>query len=841
MVKFLLRALTVLSIAVMASGQPHYYLSLASSAEDYYLGPKGTGGQGIEPPGEWYGEGTGPLGLSGRVERTAFLNLSRGRYPDGERDAVQIQYREGKCEHVPGTDLTFTAVPGVKVIWSQGDRNTRRGVEESHGAAVKAAPDYIQDTCGFTRRGKGGREWERAGLIFALFEHGTSRAGDPLLHTHCCLLNVLTREDGTTGTLANSRLLYRHKMAAGAIYRAELSYQLEQRLGLKMHRENTWCDISDVRKDLVAEFSKRGEEIREKMADLGVTGAKAAAQVTIDTRQGKEKRTREELFLAWQEVGRAFGFSTEEVKGLLMKQGPRHDLAERVHTALDTSLLKITQSQSHFRERDLLRHTAEESQCQGLPAFIIRHTVRQELERSEEIVRLGRVKGEERFTTREMMDLEKALRSYVESSKQNTFHQVPPETVNAVLARYGTITDEQKEAVLHVTVKDGSIVVISGMAGTGKGFVLKVASEAWKQEGFEVYGACLAAKAARGLEDGSGIQSTTIHRMLRDLEKGQLVITDRTVVVVDEAGMVGTRQLELLAREVTKGGGKLVLCGDAKQLQPIEAGAPFKAIGEWLGEAKLTEIIRQRDERDRENVRRFERGDARDALKDLAARGLLSVSDDRLIATTELVKSWKERGVENPKDNLMLASTRLEVALLNRMAQDERKAKGELGDIRVKVGADYIHERERILFTRNDRALGIENGSLGIVMRVDLFQNALLVRLDTGKLVSIPLDSYDHVRLGYCLTTHSAQGVTVEKDVFVLAGGPMQDRELSYVQASRARGQTLVFTDRLEAGDELTELSRQMSTSRQKDLAHDLISLKGNDFSTFQERKEERP
>src|SRR5262249_20901149 len=163
--------------------------SLASAAEDYYLGSKNAEGKGIEPPGEWYGKGTPVFGLSGEVKRREFLNLSAGRYPDGEKDAVQIQYRERKSEHVPGTDLTFTAVPGVKVIWSQGDRHTRREVEESHRASVKAALDYIQDTCGFTRRGKGGHEWERAGLIFAIFEHGTSRAGDPLLHSHCCLLN----------------------------------------------------------------------------------------------------------------------------------------------------------------------------------------------------------------------------------------------------------------------------------------------------------------------------------------------------------------------------------------------------------------------------------------------------------------------------------------------------------------------------------------------------------------------------------------------------------------------------------------------------------------------------
>ena len=303
------------------------------------------------------------------------------------------------------------------------------------------------------------------------------------------------------------------------------------------------------------------------------------------------------------------------------------------------------------------------------------------------------------------------------------------------------------------------------------------------------------------------------------MESGELPLNERTVLVVDEAGMVGTRQMAALVKATEAAGAKLVLVGEATQLQPIEAGGAFAALGERLGQAELTEIRRQREPWAREAVRSVATGDARAGLRAYAERGLLTVADDREGARTALIADWKAGGLQQADENLILTSTNRDATLLNRQAQAARREAGCLGAGTVRVGSETVHEGDRVLFTRNSRVYGVKNGSLGTVLTADAFRETLTARLDgSGDEVTVPLSRYQAVKLGYAVTTHKAQGITVE-NAFVLAGGAMQDRELSYVQLSRTRGETRLYTDRAEAGEGLADLSRQMSNSRQKELA----------------------
>src|SRR5262245_27980884 len=201
---------TMLSIAALSGGQGNYYLALAR--DDYYL-------KGGEPPGRWLGEGAKLLGLTGQVEGPALKQLLRGFSADG---AVPLIQGAGNSDHQPGWDLTFSCPKSVSVLWSQAEESERRVIQEAQAAAVREALDYLQDVAAFTRRGKGGHTQERTKLLVASFDHGTSRAQDPQLHTHCLILNVGVRADGTTGTIL-SEPFYRHKLAAGAMYRAELA------------------------------------------------------------------------------------------------------------------------------------------------------------------------------------------------------------------------------------------------------------------------------------------------------------------------------------------------------------------------------------------------------------------------------------------------------------------------------------------------------------------------------------------------------------------------------------------------------------------------------------------
>jgi conjugative relaxase-like TrwC/TraI family protein len=836
----------MLSMSAMSNGQWKYYSQL--SEEDYHA-------KDAESPGMWLGQGAEALGLSGQVQKEELRNLFRGYSPDGTRPLVQIQDWKDR-ERQPGWDLTFSPSKDISTLGAVGGPEVRKEIEEAHFEAVKAGIGYIEDAASFCRRGKGGCELEPAKLVVAAYQHETARAvegnlPDPQLHTHALVLNVGVRPDGTTGAIL-SQPLYKHKMAAGAIYRAELSYQLEKRLGLKLEREESWFKAVGVPEGLTEEFSKRRHQIEESLDQHGTRSAKAAAAAALATREKKEHFDRSELRDAWQEIGRAYGFTPEKVEGLLHCQRRRSDHEERLQSAVSTAVKKLMQSHAHFSERDLVRYAAEEAQGKCLSASVIREAVREELEKSPEIVRLGRVKDELRYTTREMLKVEKKMLDQVEELNRRSGHIVSDRTTKAVLAEHPSMKEEQKNALLHVA-NGADITVISGMAGTGKTFLLEALRKAYEREGREVIGVALAGKAAQGLEDGAGIKSQTIHRQLWKMEAPdlkeiakyhlkQLVralkgksnyglrtaekFGERTVLVVDEAGMVGTRQMAKLIEAVRDAGAKLILVGDARQLQPIECGAPFKSIGERHGQAELKDIIRQKDERDKENVRRFARGDSHEALADLAKRGLLTVAEDPRAAMRELISAWKEVGVQNPTGNIIIAGTNLKATVLNRRAQEERRAQGLLVGPRVKVGTEYIHENDRILFTQNSIPLGVRNGYLGTVVRVDpMVGKALYVRLDSGRIVYVPLKSYQDLQLGYAITTHKGQGITVKGNIFALVGGPMQDREMSYVQASRAEGTTRLFTDRIEAGDKLADLAAQMSKSRQKDLAHDHLPL----------------
>lgn len=838
----------MLSIAALSGGQGNYYLALAR--DDYYL-------KGGEPPGQWLGKGAERLGLTAQVGGPELKQLLRGFSSDGTRPLIQ---GAGSPKHQPGWDLTFSSPKSVSALWSQADPDVRRVIQEAQTAAVREALDYLQDAAALTRRGRGGQTREPTNLVVAAFDHGTSRAQDPQLHTHCLVLNVGVREDGTTGTIL-SQPLYAHKLAAGAVYRAELSNQLEKRLGVVVERRQSWFEVEGIPAELIDDFSKRREQVEKALADRGATGARAAAKLALATRQAKEHLPRAELLPEWQEVGRRHGFTSENVYTLMGRQLPRQDLAARVGTCIRAAAERITRQDSHFPERELVRRAAEEAQTMGIPASVLRHMIKQELDRSPEFVGLGRSDGEIRYTTREMLALEKKLLAQVESLKSLPQTPLAETTVRAV---EGPLADEQRQALRHLTQSGGSIHLVSGLAGTGKTSMLRAARAAFEREGFEVYGACLSGKAAQGLEEGAGIRSNTLAKLLGmpqvgfrgELDRGPIDtlkdharqvgraalgkntwpvepirLTPKAVLVVDEAGMVGTRQMERLTETVLAAGARLVLVGDEKQLQAIDAGGPFGSLGDRLGRATLTEIRRQREPWAREAVKQIAGGEARAALREYASRGLITVTEDRHEAMRALVNRWKRDGAVNPRDHLILASSNAEASRLNQMAQTQRMLAGGLGKQALGIAGSDLHHGDRVLFTRNSKRYGVQNGSLGTVTEVDVANGILTVRLDRGKLVMVPVRDYAHLKLGYALTTHKAQGATTE-NAYVLLGGPGQDRELSYVQASRARGTTRFFLDKVEAGDDMRDLCKQLEHSRQKNLSHDLLERSGKEQMT---------
>src|SRR5581483_2807847 len=267
-----------------------------------------------------------------------------------------------------------------------------------------------------TRRGKGGVYQEPVGLVVALCPHHESRNGDPNLHTHALVMVPGVAEDGSTGAV-DFRPLLRLKLAAGALYHCELAKQLEE-LGLTVVREKTWFKLGGIPEELVRELSSRRREIEAVLKARGATSAKAAELAALETRHAKETISREEVERKTRAAAEAHGLTADDVEKLF-GQVPLRDPEAEARAALSQALATITRNQSHFAWADLVRHTAIEAIGRGLGAAEVLERVEAFLRESPEIVRLGRWKGEERFTTHEILELEKRLLALVESSKAN--------------------------------------------------------------------------------------------------------------------------------------------------------------------------------------------------------------------------------------------------------------------------------------------------------------------------------------------------------------------------------------------------------------------------------------
>jgi ATP-dependent exoDNAse (exonuclease V) alpha subunit len=288
----------------------------------------------------------------------------------------------------------------------------------------------------------------------------------------------------------------------------------------------------------------------------------------------------------------------------------------------------------------------------------------------------------------------------------------------------------------------------------------------------------------------------------------------RTVLLIDEAAMVGTRQLRDVGVACAEAGAKLILAGDAGQLQSIEAGGGFAALSRHLGAATLTDIRRQRESWARQVVKDFAAGRAEAALDALDARGLVAVHDEQESAESRLLADWTRSALHEPHGKIILAGTNPEVARLNAMAQQARLKAGLLHGEALTIGEERLYLNDRVLFLRNSIAVGVFNGELGTVIQRE--GTTLTVAMDHPRQVTVDTGSYPHLKLGYALTTHKAQGMTAE-EAFVLSGA-MQNRELTYVQASRARETTRIYI----GGEQLDEAARRMNRSLPKELASEL-------------------
>ncbi|ESQ90247.1 Ti-type conjugative transfer relaxase TraA [Asticcacaulis benevestitus] len=496
---------------------------------------------------------------------------------------------------------------------------------------------------------------------------------------------------------------------------------------------------------------------------------------------------------------------------------------ERILANPNIALDAITHTQATFTKRDLAMFVHRHSD--GADQF---NAVMTAVRQSPDLVELGKDgRGDERFTSRDMIETEQRLQRAADLMKAREHHRVMEDQRKAALerakARGFTLSDEQNAAFAHVTKADGLSVVV-GYAGTGKSAMLGIAREAWEDAGYTVRGAALSGISAENLESGSGIQSRTIASLEHQWAKGRELLTARDVLVVDEAGMVGSRQMERVLSAAAEAGAKVVLVGDPEQLQAIEAGAAFRAIHERHGGVEITQVRRQHEDWQRDATRHLATGRTTQAVYAYFDHGHVHEAETREDARKELVKRWDKDRIDTPEaSRLILTHTNDEVQALNALARDRLKARGELGDdvdIKVERGDRTFAAGDRVLFLRNERGLddkgGVRNGTLGTAVVVE--PNQISVRLDDGRSVAFDLKDYNSLDHGYAVTIHKSQGVTIDR-AHVLAT-PGLDSHSSYVALSRHRDSVDLNYGR-DDFDDLNRLGRTLSRERSKDVALD--------------------
>ncbi len=509
---------------------------------------------------------------------------------------------------------------------------------------------------------------------------------------------------------------------------------------------------------------------------------------------------------------------------------------EKIIAEPGIALDAITRQQATFTKRDLAM-------------FVHRHSDGKEqfdhamnaVQSSPDLTALGKDgRGEDRFTSRDMIEVENRLHRSTELMAERERHQVSERDRDRALASAESrglhLSGEQRDAFHHAT--DGKdLGVVIGYAGTGKSAMLGVAREAWEGAGFEVRGAVLSGIAAEGLEAGSSIPSRTIASLEHQWGQGRELLTNRDVLVIDEAGMIGSRQMERVLSAANDAGAKVVLVGDPEQLQAIEAGAAFRSIAERHGGVEIAEIRRQQIDWQRDATRQLATGRTGEALRDYAEHGMVHSADTREAARGELIDTWDRERIASPdQSRIILTHTNDEVQNLNELARDKLRDAGQLGaDITIQTerGERQFATGDRLMFLRNDRELGVKNGSLGTIEQVS--PQRIDVMLDDGR--SVQFDTKDHVHVdhGYAATIHKSQGVTIDR-THVLAT-PGLDRHATYVALSRHREGVQVHYGR----DDFTsgsQLVRTLSRERGKDMASDYSRVREADPARdFAERR----
>ena len=692
----------------------------------------------------WAGSGIELLGLGSDVSAEAVARLAEGRHPSTGEPLV----KGAGDSHVMGADLTFSAPKDVSAIFAGADPETQAAINECMRGAVESAIAY-SESIAVTRHGKGGRIKQRAEAIaVACYPHFASRALDPQLHIHAFMFNAGKRANAEEWSALDQKAQFDHKMATGILFRAELASRLSS-LGLGIVQDGPYFKVEGISDHQREALSQRSKEINAYLAERGLCekdGAAAREIASLNTRSNKSEPGYAELLGRLRDAALSLGLTPKTIESMRSK-APAQGTAVIDHELdIEALISELTATKSVATAQDALQLICEKAMGRWSAARCLQEL--NTLLAHPKILRLGETEHlSQVITSQDMLDIEADISARVAAGRALETHRVPASAVNEAFARLSSEIEaklgapvdleQQRLAALHVCADTGSHAFVEGWAGAGKTTMLRAVGEVYKSQGFKTIG-CSQAAAAQNLARETGIRSSTIASILLAIESGRIPLGPKAIVILDEAGMVGSRELSALQRRVVDAGAKLVCVGDSKQLQPIAAGGIFKALVARHGAAEISSIQRQRtnaepllrwlsgaigknppslsketiaalrclpedalataldalaasDERMayglqrwrdrfdhlwmRECVESFAIGHAREALGTMDARGRLKLISDSAAAMEELISAW-DADKTPTKDKAIIAGTRTEVTTLNELARHRMIQRG---------------------------------------------------------------------------------------------------------------------------------------------------------------------
>jgi len=822
----------------------------------------------------FFGRGAEALGLSERDATPGiFGKLCAGIGPNGER----LRQNAGQSQDA-AWDITLNFSKSVSLAALLGSDKSRSCIQNAATETMEKLARHVESSVAQTRRGKGGRTIESvAGLVMVGFWHIESRYGDPHLHCHLLVFNACLRHDGTWGAV-HSKPLYRSKMALGALASAEMATQLRAE-GLDIVAARDGFEIRGISESVRRAFSKGRERILKFAEERGYGSAKALESINRRLRPAKVNNDRVAQLAAWRETAASHGVTPEHIQNLFGRPRAVHlaRLRGNARRATRGAVAWLTEHTSTFRREDVLRLAANACRGGHAPLDAIVRATDEQLRHDSRILWLGERHGQAIYAARQNLDLERRAIHAAKVASSDRAHVMKSATVKNAAVAHG-LDEEQAAALEEIARGPGAVRLIRGGAGTGKTRLLAALAAAAESEGHRVIGLAPTGVAREGLSVGARIDDAFTVAKFRQVSSPSvglqvrhgLRMLARTAVkrgtwklpriglqkgdhvIVDEAAMVGFRDLAKLIRQTRRAGAKLILCGDDRQLGPVEAGASlFAELGRELGATELRTNWRQRGSLWMQRLNWH-----------LAARE----SDEAIRLLVDQERLHVATGDENPlracvdrylgcspavrRSTMVIGATRAQVAVLNESIQAARLEQGELTGTAARLRVDAagtmqggddvqelrFHIGDRVVLRRNQASVllrdarkqrplesrGVVNGDFGAVTAVH--GTRLRVLLDRkgpegeSMVADIDLRDYSNIELGYAATAYRVQGKTVKQSL-VLADPGSLDAQLAYVALTRQSDDLHVFAHEVAVGEEFADLSRALSRTRQLEAA----------------------